>query len=346
MNPDHDGQAHAALVPTASPSATSELVRPGDIDINDQVSLATATLIASAPAAATRRAYDRQWRLFAAWCAEQGRRAAPATDATLAEYAAALVSAGAGAASIEQAIATIRTIHRQRKLTVPDTRGARDVLRAHRRAQSDTGRRARKAPPAARDQLRAMVAACPEGPLGIRDRALLVLGVAMMGRRSELAGLDLSDVDEVDEGLLVYVRRSKTDQDAVGAEVAIPYGSHPDTCPVRAVRAWRALLTERGITDGPLLRAVDRAGRISPRRMSGDGINRIVRAAALRAGLPGADRYTAHSLRAGGATAAAKAGAQTAAIAEQGRWSLGSPVVHGYVRAVDRWGDNPMNGAL
>jgi integrase len=191
-----------------------------------------------------------------------------------------------------------------------------------------------------------MVAACSPGPLGVRDRALLVLGVAMMGRRSELAGLDLADVVEVDEGLLVYVRRSKTDQDAVGAEVAVPYGSHPDTCPVRAVRAWRALLTERGIVDGPLLRAVDRTGRIAARRMSGDGINRVVRAAAIRAGLPGADRYTAHSLRAGGVTVAAKAGAQVAAIAAQGRWSLTSPVLLGYIRAADRWRDNPMAGAL
>ncbi len=332
----------AEIVPTAAPAG--ELAWPGDIDTT--VSALTAERMANATAANTSRAYDRQWRAFAGWCVQHGRDAAPATDATLAEYASALVSAGAGAATIEQAIATVRRIHRDRGLHPPDTRGAQLVLRAHRRAQADTGRRARTAPPAAREQLRAMVTACPEGPLGVRDRALLVLGVAMMGRRSELAGLDLADVDEVDEGLLVYVRRSKTDQDALGAEVAIPYGSHPDTCPVRAVRAWRALLTEHGITDGPLLRAVDRAGRIFPRRMSGDGINRVVRTAAVRAGLPGADRYTAHSLRAGGATAAAKAGAQTAAIAAQGRWSISSPVVHGYVRAVDRWRDNPMDGAL
>ncbi|WP_261554063.1 tyrosine-type recombinase/integrase [Frankia tisae] len=329
-----------------SVTPAGEIARPIDVDINDTVSTTTAEMIDKAPAAATRRAYERQWKVFVAWCAQQGRRAEPATDATLAEYAAALVTAGAGAPTIEQAIAAIRTIHRRRNITPPDTRGARDVLRSHRRAQADAGHRTRKAPPVARDQLRAMVAACPDSPLGVRDRALLVFGAAMMGRRSELAALDLVDVVEVEDGLLVYVRRSKTDQDAVGTEVAIPYGSYPDTCPVRAVRAWRALLAEHGITSGPLLRAVTRQGRVSDRRMSGDGINRAVRAAAVRADLPGADRYSAHSLRSGGATAAARAGAHRNAIVGHGRWSKNSHVVDGYIQMVDIWKDNPMVNAL
>ncbi|OHV40775.1 MULTISPECIES: hypothetical protein [Pseudofrankia] len=76
-----------------------------------------------------------------------------------------------------------------------------------------------------------MVATCPDTTLGVRHRVLLVLGVAMTGRRGELAALELTDVTEVDEGLLDYVRISKTDQDALGAEVALSYGSHPDTVP-------------------------------------------------------------------------------------------------------------------
>jgi integrase len=79
-------------------------------------------------------------------------------------------------------------------------------------------------------------------------------------------------------------------------------------------------------------------------RMSGDGLNKIVRRAAERAGLKDAHAFTAHSLRAGGATAAAKAGASVSAIARHGRWSEKSPVVHGYIRAADKWRDNPMRG--
>jgi integrase len=334
--------AGGALVP----AGPAEVVTVGTVDVNATISEGTAQRIAEATAANTHRAYDRQWRIFEAWCAEQGRKAEPASDATLAEYASALVTAGAGVATVEQAIATVRRVHRDRGITQPDTRAARLVLRTHRREQASAGIQVRKAPPAAREQLRAMVAACPDGPLGVRDRALLVLGVVMMGRRSELAALDLADVVEVDEGLLVRVRMSKVDQDAVGADVTVPEGSRPDTCPVRAVRAWRDLLDEQGITSGPLFRAVNRYDQISARRMSGDGINRVVRAAAIRADLPGAERYSAHSLRSGGATAAARAGAHRNAIAVQGRWSKKSHVVDDYIQMVDKWKDNPMADAL
>lgn len=77
--------------------------------------------------------------------------------------------------------------------------------------------------------------------------------------------------------------------------------------------------------------------------MSDDALNLIVRRAAVRAGLKGADTYTAHSLRAG-ATTTTKAGAAVAAIAQHGRWSEKSPVVHGYIRTADKWRDNPMRG--
>ena len=64
----------------------------------------------------------------------------------------------------------------------------------------------------------------------------------------------------------------------------------------------------------------------------------------MRAGLPNANEITAHSLRAGGATAAYRAGAPIATITRHGRWAEGSPVVLRYIRAVDKWKDNPMAG--
>lgn len=305
------------------------------------VSATTARMIDDATAANTKRAYARQWSTFAAWCAQEGRTALPCSDATLAEYAAQLVTSGAGPATVEQAIATIRRVHRDQAATLPDTRAARLVLRTARRERADAGQSTRQAPPAALEQLRAMLAACDSSTRGVRDRALLLVGFTVMARRSELVALDLADVCDVDEGLIVVVRRSKTDQDARGVEVAVPYGSRPDSCPVRTVRAWRGWLASVGIAEGRLFRSVTRHGHIGE-ALSGDGIRRAVRAAAIRAGLPNADAFSAHSLRAGGATAAAKAGTPVAAIARQGRWSPTSPVVHGYIRAADRWRDNPM----
>ena len=88
-----------------------------------------------------------------------------------------------------------------------------------------------------------------------------MLGFSMMARRSELAALDIADVDFTRDGMEVTVRVSKTDQDAVGEIVPIPYGTHPDTCPVRTVENWLLRLSRRyGIDTGPLLRSVTRHG--------------------------------------------------------------------------------------
>lgn len=316
-------------------------------DRDAQVSAATALRIAAATAVNTTRAYKRQWKAFTAWCAACGRSPLPATDATLAEYASVMVDAGAGPASIEQAIATVRRRHRDAGLAgQPDTRAARLVLRTHRRTRAEAGHQARQAPPAIVAALRAMADQTdPTTPIGLRDRLLLTLGFAMMARRSELVTLALPDVTEVDEGLLVRVRTSKTDPDAVGATVPVIYASDPGMCPVRLCRDWRTLLTEHHIVDGPLLRSVTRHGRIGL-GLSGDGARRIIRRLAIAAGLPDAQMFSAHSLRAGAATAAAKNGAPVNAIALQGRWSPGSPVVHGYIRAADQWRDHPLRGVL
>jgi site-specific recombinase XerD len=327
-------------------SAPNRHTTPGEhTGVDRAVSDRTRARILDGFAANTRRAYTRQWDTFTAWCADTGRTAMPATGETLAEYTGHLADLDQAPSTIEQAIAAIRTVHRTAgHLGHPDTRAARLVLRFHRRQRADTGRRTRKAAPVTIDALRAMVDTCDTATTaGLRDRAILVLGLAMMGRRSELAALDLADLAATPDGLLVTVRMSKTDQDAEGAEVPLPFGQHPDTCPVRVVQAWVDELAAHGHHAGRLLRSVDRHGRIGD-RLSTEAINDIVRAAATRAGLDHPERYTAHSLRAGGATSAAKAGAPVSVITDHGRWREGSPVVLGYVRSVDRWRDNPMRG--
>jgi site-specific recombinase XerD len=314
-------------------------------NLDRAVSERTRERIADGMSDNTRRAYDRNLIAFTAWCRTAGRTPLPCTAETLAEYVTELCDAGRAPSTVEQIIATIRTAHRLAGFEhQPDTAAARLVLRSHRRERAQTGKRTRKAPPVVLDALRAIMEACdPTTAAGLRDRVLLILGFALMGRRSELAALDLGDVSETPDGLLVHIRMSKTDQDAIGEEVAIPHGQYADTDPVRILAAWRTLLAEHDITNGRLLRSVDRHGRIGD-SVSTDGINRAVRAAAVRAKLPDAEKYTAHSLRAGGATASYKAGAAVSVIAKHGRWAEGSPVVLGYIRAVDKWTSNPMNG--
>jgi integrase len=180
---------------------------------------------------------------------------------------------------------------------------------------------------------------------GTRDRLLLVLGYALYARRCELADLHIEDVEETGQGLKILIRVSKTDQDALGEHVPVKAGQHPDTDPVTLHRAWIGALADLGITSGPLLRAVTRHGALFPHVfMTGEAINERIRVIGLRAGLPDAHRLTAHGLRSGPASTAAKRGSPLSAIAEQGRWSPNSPVVYGYIREAGRWNQYPDIG--
>lgn len=294
----------------------------------------------------TKVAYQRQARDFIAWCEKHGRDTLPATAQTLADYVSHLCDIDRSPSTIEQAIATIRVAHRQQGYKdQPDTEIALRVLKTHKRDRAEAGKRQREAPPVTLDVLRAMVdVADPATLAGRRDRVMVVLGFAMMARRSELSALRIADVTFTDDGLTILIRQSKTDQEAAGAEVNIPHGVHPDTDPVRVVRAWLDALSEQGHTRGPLLRHINRWDQLQAGGMSGAAVNERVRTLALKAGVPNAVTFTAHGLRAGGPTEAAKAGQPVAFIAAHGRWSKTSPQVLKYIRAADKWRDNPMRG--
>jgi integrase len=177
------------------------------------------------------------------------------------------------------------------------------------------------------DDIRAMVAATDAGLIGLRDRALVLLGFAGAFRRSELVGLTIADCAFTSDGLTVLLRRSKTDQTGEGRKVGIPYGSNPETCPERTLQAW---IEAAVVTDGLLFRSVNRHGQVRAAGLSGGDVARIVKKLAERAGLPAA-KYAGHSLRAGHATSAAIAGASERSImAQTGHSSV--QMVRRYIR--------------
>ena len=76
------------------------------------------------------------------------------------------------------------------------------------------------------------------------------------------------------DGLTVTLRRSKTDQAGASRKIGIPYGSNPETCPVRTVQAWLELA---GIVGGPLFRSINRHKQVGPGRLSGIDVARVVK---------------------------------------------------------------------
>lgn len=334
--------------------------------IDHTVSDDTARALVEAVPVNTRRAYMRIWdgrphpdadppdepdrRGFTGWCHLTGRSALPATPETLAEYVRHLTAARRySPATVEQAIAGIRTVHRHNGYGrhFPDADAANLLLRKYRRDVAGTARgKVRRALPVLVKALNGMVNTCDTDPCperGTRDHALILLGIVAFGRRSEIAAFTWDDLREVEQGLALTVAKSKTDQAAKGETVPILYGAFPGTDPVTVLRRWRSTLAMNGLDDGPILRRVSKLGRIggpiSPRI-----VNDVVRYRAALAQLP--PGYSAHSLRAGGATIAYSNGATIETICRLGRWKLGSPAVLGYIREVDQWKNHPFQGVL
>jgi site-specific recombinase XerD len=158
-----------------------------------------------------------------------------------------------------------------------------------------------------------MIAATDEGLIGLRDRALILLGYAGAFRRSELVSLAVADLSFTRDGLTIALRRSKTDQMGAGRTIGVPYGSNPDTCPVRTLQAW---IEEASITSGLLFRSVSRHGEVQPSGLSPIDVARVVKKLAERAGLD-PKKYAGHSLRSGHATSAAIGGASERSIMKQ-----------------------------
>ena len=273
----------------------------------------------------TRDAYRYQWARFEAWCEQYGFVPLPAAPGTLALYLTAWASDGGSVASLAQALAAIGEAHSV--AGHPSPRNApevREVWKGIRRRLGTAPRR--RVAPVVVDELRQLVGVLADTRIGRRDRALLTIGFAAALRRSELVALDVADLRFTLDGLEVMVRKSKTDQEGEGADVGVPFGSDPATCPVRSLRAW---LEDAMIEGDAVFRSVNRHGRVGS-RLSARAVARIVQRTALAAGLDPA-LYAGHSLRAGLATSAAKAGKRDRAIMKQGRWKSRA-MVDRYVR--------------
>ena len=265
-------------------------------------------LAASASAPRTLEIHRANWRDFDAWCVAHKLTSLPSSAATVALYVSHL-SEHLAMATIEQKLATIARAHRSAGYDSP-TRNhlVREILKGARRV---LGVAPHPKDPLLTDDIRRIVTNCPEGIIGIRNRALLLCGFVMASRRSELSQLRVTDLCWTESGILVNCRRGKTDQAGEGYTKAIVYAKDDETCATRALRAW---LSAASIKDGPVFRAVDRHGNVSTQPLNPGSIARIVKAAAWHAGLNPAN-ISAHSLRSGMASQAAKNGVEERSIA-------------------------------
>ncbi len=193
--------------------------------------------------------------------------------------------------------------------------------------------------PITKERLIAMLDTCEGNTKGIRDRALLLVGFSSALRRSEVVALNCKNLEWVPEGLIITITRSKTDQQGEGRRIGIPYGKSQN-CPVKALEHYMDM---HNLTDGPLFRPLGEVG-LGCDRLSAHGVAYIIKSRAKLAGLD-PTKFSGHSLRAGFATSAAQAGAETWAIMKQ-TGHRSETTVRKYIREGELFKNNVVSSLL
>jgi site-specific recombinase XerD len=288
-------------------------------------------------AANTLRSYRTDLADFQAWCQVHALAALPASPTTVALYISALAQAGRKVATIEHRLAALSQVH-QLAGHSPSPTSQPEVRITLAGIRRSLGTAQEGKAPLVTAELRRLVRLSGPTPLAeARDRALFLLGFAAGLRRSELVALDVRDLEESEHGLVVHLRRSKTDQEGAGELRGVPMGQHPETCPVRTLRDWLAVSE---ISEGPVFRGINRHGQLAETRLSEKAVALIVKRACRLAGLD-PDRYAGHSLRSGLATSAAEGDAPERSIMKQ-TGHRSERTVRKYIRPTTIWKENAV----
>ncbi len=320
---------------------TSAPEQVGDLPVGDflgHLVIQAGSSFRASRAGATLRAYEHDYRQFRDWCERNHVVSLPATPQTVILYSTDLVkNGGRSLNTLSRRLAAVSQMHQQAGFDSPTrTWAVKQFLNGLRREIGVAP--VRKRPILVAD-LRNILSALPNSLLGVRDRALLLLGFSGGFRRSELVALDVEDLEESPEGLIVTIRRSKTDQAGEGRRLGIPQGGDKNTCAIWALEQWRAAAN---IDAGPLFRVMNRHGRVLEKRLSGEAVGIVIKRYVEKLGYD-PSRFGGHSLRAGLATSAAAAGKSERAIMNQtGHRSL--TTVRRYIRDGNLFRENAAEG--
>lgn len=270
----------------------------------------------------TRKFYRIDFCIFSNWCASLGLTSLPATPDTIVRF----LSAQAHTikpATLARRLAAIRMMHETVGFTTPTQHKAvKTVLRGIKR---EKGIAQSKKAPATAEKIESMISHCPNTLIGLRDKALLLLGFAGAFRRSELIALTINDIERTSEGIKVIIRKSKTDQEGQGQLIAILNGTR-----LRVVDSLINWLNAARIEDGFLFRQIKKGGAVQSTALTDRSVAIIIKHYAKKAGLPAKD-YSGHSLRSGFITSCATAGADLFKLMEISRHKKPETVI-GYVR--------------
>ncbi len=172
----------------------------------------------------------------------------------------------------------------------------------------------------------------------LRDKAIILIGFGGGFRRSELVTIDYEDLEFVNDGVKITIKRSKTDQYGEGMIKGLPYFSNEIYCPVVNLKKW---LEISKIKSGPIFRRFSKGSSLTEKRLTDQSVVLIMKEYLKLAGIEN-ENFAGHSLRSGFATVAADSGADERSIMAMTGHKT-TQMVRRYIKEANIFKNNALN---
>ena len=294
----------------------------------------------SSKAANTIRAYKSDFRDFGLFCAQNGFKSLPSEPRIISLYLTYLSTKDAKMSTLKRRLVSIGVIHKLKGhyLDTKHPSIIENIMGIKRRKGSN--QKGKK--PILINSLKAIINVIDEQDKEeikkLRDRSIILIGFSGGFRRNEIVSLDYDDLDFVNEGLKIIIRRSKTDQFGEGSIKALPYFENTQYCPVVSLNKW---INISKINSGSLFRRFSKGSKLTKKRLTDQTVALLIKEYLNLAGIDGKN-YSGHSLRSGFATSAAESGAEERSImAMTGHKS--TQMVRRYIKEANLFKNNALN---
>ena len=273
----------------------------------------------------TIRAYKSDFNDFALFCSKHGMKSMP-TDPKIVSLYMTYLSKQSKYSTLKRRLASINVMHRYKghyldiknPIIVENLLGIKRQIGVHQKAKK----------PLLFNDLKQIIKVINETETNelkkLRDKSLILVGFSGGFRRSELVAITRDDVEFVNEGVKIFVKKSKSDQSGEGMTKAIPSFKYLEFCPVDHLKKWMI---------------ENKSNLVFP--ISDKNVALIIKKHVLSAGLD-EKKYAGHSLRSGFATTTAEYGADERNImAMTGHKSV--DMVRRYIKEADLFKNNALN---
>ena len=288
----------------------------------------------------TIRAYKSDFNDFGLFCAKNGFKSIPTEPKIVSLYLTHLSSKDIKMSTLKRRLVSIGVIHRLKGFYL-DTKHPSIIENVmgikRRKGNSQKGKK-----PLLINDLKELIKEINRLEINpiikFRDRTIILIGFSGGFRRNEIVSLNYDDIEFVNEGMKINLRKSKTDQYGEGFLKGIPYFDNPVYCPVISMQNW---LKISEINSGPLFRRFSKGSKLTEIRLTDQTVALIIKKYLQLAGIDNKN-YSGHSLRSGFATSAAESGADERSIMTM-TGHKSSEMVRRYIKEANLFKNNALN---